>query len=128
LPPFLYLLWAAIAPLVNGQAAHDYNPFAATFILSGRTVGSTDDDPRYAKTWSDLLFIAYYVVFFSFLRQVVAVNVSRRIARRYGIRKEAKLDRFGEQFYALFYFSITGVLGYVSPLPVKRIFSSHKFL
>jgi len=112
-PPVLYLLWAAIAPLIIGQPARDYNPFASVFLLTGHIPSSSEDDPRYAKTWADLLFVAYYIIFFSFLRQILAVNIANIIGRHYDIPKR-KFERFGEQLHALFYFSITGSVGYVS--------------
>jgi very-long-chain ceramide synthase len=113
IPPFFYALWAVFAPYILSEEAAAHNPFGPLFILTGYVAGSSEDDPRYAKTWYDLAFIGYYIVFFSFVRQVIAVNIARRVARSYGIRKEGKLERFGEQFYAMIYFTTTGLLGYV---------------
>ncbi|KAF8663373.1 hypothetical protein AX16_000948 [Volvariella volvacea WC 439] len=87
------------------------NPFTPFFLLSHRVPESPPDDPRYAKGYCDLLFIAYYVVFWSLIRQIVAVNISRRIARSFGLKREAKLERFGEQGYALVYFAVFGAWG-----------------
>ncbi|KAH9999882.1 hypothetical protein BJV77DRAFT_975187 [Russula vinacea] len=65
-------------------------PFAPLLFISYPTPSPTDDstDPRYRKGWLDLVFIAYYVVFFSL-----------------------SLARFGEQGYAIFYFSFFGAWG-----------------
>lgn len=89
------------------------NPFAQFFLLSHRVPSSSADDPRYQKGWSDLVFIAYYVVFWSLIRQAINTKVLLPIARYFGIRKEQKLDRFGEQGYALVYFGVMGAWGYV---------------
>ncbi|KAF8883686.1 TLC domain-containing protein [Infundibulicybe gibba] len=70
----------------------------------------------YLASGYDLVFIAYNIVFFSLFRQVVAVKISRRVAGYFGIKKEAKLERFGEQGYALVYFAIFGAWGSTHPL------------
>lgn len=62
----------------------------------------------------DILFILYYVIVWSFVRQFLTIHVLRPIAMKFGLRKPAKLDRFGEQGYALIYFSFFGSLGIVS--------------
>ena len=61
----------------------------------------------------DLVFIASYVVFFSFVRQIFILHVFRAFARWYGIKK-SKFDRFGEQGYAVVYWGTVSVWGYVS--------------
>jgi very-long-chain ceramide synthase len=70
--------------------------------------------PRYQKGYGDLAFIAYFVVIFCLVRQTLAVNMCQRFARSFGIKKQAKLDRFGEQGYAFIYFGIMGAWGCVS--------------
>jgi hypothetical protein len=40
--------------------------------------------------------------------------VLKPLARHYGVRKQAKLDRFAEQGYAVIYFTGSGLLGLVS--------------
>lgn len=113
-PPLLYALWAVLAPFIFGEGATSHNPFGPIFLLSGYVPESNEDDPRYAKAWYDLVFIAYYIVFFSFVRQIIAVNLARRLACSYKLRlKEGKLERLGEQLYAVIYFTTTGILGYV---------------
>jgi very-long-chain ceramide synthase len=113
-PPFLYVLWTVFAPCFFGEETASRNPFGPIFLLTGYIPESSEDDPRYAKTWYDLVFIAYYIVFFSFVRQVIAVNLAQRIVLSYGIRlKEGKIERLGEQLYAVLYFTATGISGYV---------------
>lgn len=72
------------------------------------------DDIRYAKGWLDIVFILYHIIVFSFIRQFVILDIILPIARRLGIRKQARLDRFGEQAYAMLYFGVMGVWGTVS--------------
>lgn len=66
---------------------------------------------RYGKGWLDLCFMAYFVVVFSFLRQVLTLHVFKPLAKRWGIRSDQKQTRFAEQGYGLFYWGIAGMLG-----------------
>lgn len=111
LPIILYINWEIVASY--GQVKTP-NPFANLFLLSGYISESEPEDPRYRKTWWDLAFLAYYVVFYSFIRQTLLFYISRPAARYFGLKRQAKIDRFGEQVYALVYFSLTSVWGYVS--------------
>jgi len=99
------------------------NPFAPIFLLSGHIPTSSRDDVRYRKTWWDIAFLGYYVVFFSFVREILAIKVSRPLAKYFGLKRESKIDRFGEQTYALFYFAFFGAWGYV-----RQIYNSRKRL
>ncbi|WVQ81954.1 hypothetical protein IAT38_004081 [Cryptococcus sp. DSM 104549] len=67
-------------------------------------------DGRYSKSWWDLLFLANYVIFWSFVRQFVTIHILRPMAMALGIRG-GKIMRFLEQGYAVFYFTIMGSLG-----------------
>jgi hypothetical protein len=62
----------------------------------------------------DIAFVLYYIVFFSWYREVWGIYVLRPLARHFGVRKPAKLDRFAEQGYAVIYFTGSGVLGLAS--------------
>ncbi|PPQ68014.1 hypothetical protein CVT26_007377 [Gymnopilus dilepis] len=110
LPIVLYLNWELVAPYVEPGIS---NPFAGLFLLKGRVPGSPPEDPRYQKSWWDLAFLAYYVVFFSFVRETLAAKVSRPLAKYFGLKRESKIDRFAEQAYAVFYFMISGTWGYL---------------
>jgi acyl-CoA-dependent ceramide synthase len=92
------------------------NPFASVIFISYRLPTSSSSDSRYGKGYMDLVFIAYYIVFFSFVRQFVTTKICRPIARYFGIKKGSKIDRFGEQGYALLYFAFFGAWGYVRVL------------
>jgi very-long-chain ceramide synthase len=106
----LYTNWEILAPYVAKGLS---NPFAPLLFISHRVPESSPDDPRYQKGYLDLVFIAYYIIFWSFVRQTITLYICRPIARWFGIKKEAKLDRFGEQAYAVLYFGFTGFWGLV---------------
>ncbi|KAJ7668042.1 TLC domain-containing protein [Mycena rosella] len=123
-PIILYISWELFFPLIAPvlevlvPAISQYlsdgrvpNPFGPIFLISHR-VTSDPDDPRYAKGWCDLMFLAYNIVFFSCFRQLIMVNWSRPIAKYFGLKTEAKLDRFGEQIYAAVYFLLSGAWGF----------------
>ncbi|KAJ8519399.1 hypothetical protein ONZ45_g3665 [Pleurotus djamor] len=110
IPIILYINWDILAPLID-PALREKNPFAPTFLLSHLVPTSSPLDPRYQKGYLDLVFVAYHVIFWSCIRQIVTVNLCRRVARYFGIKKEAKLDRFGEQGYALVYFGFFAIWG-----------------
>ncbi|KAF5387711.1 hypothetical protein D9615_000494 [Tricholomella constricta] len=115
-PLVLFVNWELLSPYL---APGLKNPFGCFFLLSGRIPTSSPENPRYAKTYLDLLFLAYNIVFFSLVRQLVAVKLCRPIAKYFGLKREAKIDRFGEQGYALVYFMFFGAWGYrvMSHLP-----------
>ncbi|KAH9943467.1 TLC domain-containing protein [Epithele typhae] len=100
--------WQILAPYVGQSIA---NPFAPLLFISHRIPTSSEDDPRYQKGWLDLAFITYYVIFWSFVRQTITIHLCHPCARYFGIKKAAKLDRFGEQGYALIYFAIMAAWG-----------------
>ena len=132
LPILFYLNWEFVSLFLDVDVALS-NPFSGVFLLSGYVQHSTPDDPRYQKSWKDLLFLAYYVIFFSFVRQSILIYIARPLAKYFGLRRPAKVDRFGEQTYALIYFAVFGAWGYVcsshlslasSLTSVQRVMSS----
>ncbi|KAI6035161.1 longevity assurance proteins LAG1 LAC1 [Pisolithus orientalis] len=108
IPVILYFNWELVA---QNMAPGLSNPFSPLLFIS-YPVGSDSVDVRYAKGYLDLVFLAYYIIFFSFVRQVIIIHVCHRVARYLGIKREGILDRFGEQGYALIYFAIMGAWGY----------------
>ncbi|RSH88614.1 hypothetical protein EHS25_002841 [Saitozyma podzolica] len=104
LPVTLYLnhnLLTHYGILGHGTA----NPFACLLFPQGRLPNG-----KYTKAWTDFLFLAYYIIFWSFVRQFVTIHVLRPLAKSLGI-KGGKIMRFTEQGYAVFYFGILGVCG-----------------
>ncbi|KAG6911187.1 hypothetical protein DXG01_003054 [Tephrocybe rancida] len=114
-PLVCYVNWAACALFVDPGYE---NPFPAFFQVSGLVPESSNDDPRYAKSYLDILFVLYHIVFFSLVRQLITINACRPIGKYFGLRREGKLERFGEQGYAVVYFAFFGAWGYVSTLRV----------
>lgn len=106
----LYINWEIFTPRIAPGLP---NPFAPLIFISHRIQSSPPEDPRYAKGYLDLAFVASYVVVFSFLRQIFLLHIFRSFARWYGI-KRSKLDRFGEQAYGIVYWGSMSVWGYVS--------------
>ncbi|KZV72106.1 longevity assurance proteins LAG1/LAC1 [Peniophora sp. CONT] len=112
IPVILHLNWIYLVPLLTGT--HAPSPFAPLLFISHPTPSPTGDDvndPRYRKGWLDLVFISYYIVFWSFIRQSITIHVCSPFARSFGINRPAKLDRFGEQGYAVLYFAFFGAWG-----------------
>ncbi|KAI0081742.1 longevity assurance proteins LAG1 LAC1 [Panus rudis PR-1116 ss-1] len=108
IPIALWANWELLAPYVGRGLP---NPFAPLLFISHRVPDSSPDDPRYQKGWLDLVFIAYYIIFWSFVRQIITLHMLRPIAKWFGVKKSAKLDRFGEQGYATIYFAVMACWG-----------------
>ena len=106
----LWATWETFAPWV---APNLDNPFAPLLFISHRVPDSPQEDPRYQKGWFDLVFVAYYIIFWSFVRQTITISICRPVGQWFGIKKEAKLDRFGEQGYAILYWGAMGCWGLV---------------
>ncbi|KAG1752705.1 longevity assurance proteins LAG1 LAC1 [Suillus paluster] len=109
IPILLYINWELLGPYVAPNLA---NPITPLLFISYPIPDSSPDDPRYAKGYLDLAFLAFHIVFYSFLRQFITIILCHPIARYFGIKKQGKLDRFGEQGYALLYFAVMGAWGY----------------
>jgi very-long-chain ceramide synthase len=107
----LHVNWLIFTPLLFANPPS--SPFAPLLFISHPTPSPTDDitDPRYRKGWLDLVFIAYGIVLFSFVRQTVLFKICFPIARYFGIYNKGKIARFGEQGYAILYFSFFGAWG-----------------
>lgn len=110
IPVILWVNWELLAPYVAKGVS---NPFTPLLFISHPSPASSPDDPRYTKGPLDFVFIAYYIIFWSFVRQSITIYLSHPVARFYGMKKRTKLDRFGEQGYAMLYFAFTGFWGIV---------------
>lgn len=111
IPIILWANWELLAPYV---AKGIENPFAPMLFISHRVPSSSPEDPRYQKGWLDLVFVAYYIVVWSFFRQAITLHFFQPLARKYGIKKAGKLERFGEQGHAMAYFAVMSCWGFVS--------------
>jgi len=123
IPIVMYLNWEVTAPYLTHGVS---NPFAPMLFIShpvppmntvsctATTDCSPSEDIRYRKGYLDFVFVAYYIIVWSFIRQSITLHLCWPFARYFGIKKEATLDRFGEQGYAMLYFAFFGAWGYVS--------------
>ena len=102
----LYTIWEFLAHYI---AKGSLNPFAPLLFISHRVTDPPADEIRYQKGYMDLAFVAYYIILWSFVRQSVMIYIARPAALWFGIRKEAKINRFGEQTYALLYWGLNGL-------------------
>lgn len=115
---FAFLQWL-------GLVSQDLqNPFRSLMLISHRVPSSTDDEPYYQKGPLDLVFIAFYVIVWSFVRQFLTLHFFPPFAKYYGIRKQAKMERFGEQGYALLYFLFMSIYGFVRLLFLNSEFEN----
>ncbi|CCM03186.1 uncharacterized protein FIBRA_05308 [Fibroporia radiculosa] len=104
----LWSNWELVRPFLAPELS---NPFAPLIFISHPIPDSAPDDPRYAKGYLDLVFIAWYIIVWSFFRQIITLHISRSVGQWFGIKKESKLARFGEQGYAMAYFAFMGIWG-----------------
>ncbi|BGP57504.1 hypothetical protein JCM8202_002222 [Rhodotorula sphaerocarpa] len=97
---------------VDRFAGPERNPFAPFLFISYPLAPEAGDNGnRYGKGFRDFMFLLYYIVVFSFLRQTVTEYLVRPLARKLGLRTESKQQRFMEQAYAVIYFSASSAYG-----------------
>lgn len=78
------------------------------FVHVSYEVGDTN---MYSKGIKDLCFVMFYMVFFSFLREFVMQCILKPGASWVGLKKRAKIHRFMEQSYSIFYYGLSGPFG-----------------
>ena len=105
----LWMSWEVTTPYIVPGAL---NPFSPLLFISHHIPTSSTEDPRYRKGYFDLVFIAFHVVFWSFVRQSILIYLFRPMARYFRVEK-AKFVRFGEQGYAMLYFAVMAAWGVV---------------
>ncbi|KAJ7456183.1 longevity assurance proteins LAG1/LAC1 [Mycena latifolia] len=125
-PPLLAIPTSFILPFLPEAMRPASNPFTAFFLLSHpapfplspSSALRATTAPEYTATTqlynkgpADVLLLGWTVVLFSFLRLVFAHTLFPALARRWGITKEGKLVRFGEQGYAVVYWAVFGAWG-----------------
>lgn len=110
-----YINWRLFTP-------HTANPFEPFIFLSHRVsiaqVMATDpslafkgDLIRYQKGYKDILFLLFYIVVFSCIRQTTTLYFFKPFAAWWGIKNERKRERFMEQGYAFLYWGAAGLYG-----------------
>lgn len=79
------------------------NPFSAFIAVQHQIIladqgggGGGGQVIRYEKGYKDVLFLVYWIVVFSFVRQVLTLGPIRALGQRFRL-KGRKLERFQEQ-------------------------------
>jgi acyl-CoA-dependent ceramide synthase len=123
IPAIGWLNWRVFSPNV-------FNPFEPLLFISYPLPDSSTDQPEYQKGYLDLAFLAYYIIFFCFFRQSIVLYLLQPLARKLGIKKSAQVVRFGEQGYAVIYFSIFSAYGFMvmKDLPIWFYRTEHFWL
>ncbi|KAG0275238.1 sphingosine N-acyltransferase lag1 [Linnemannia exigua] len=65
----------------------------------------------YSKAWTDLNFIGFWIVVFTFLRAFVMTVILKPFALWAGVQKEHQQNRFQEEGWVCIYYSISWTLG-----------------
>lgn len=78
------------------------------FVTPSYNIEGTD---QYGKGFNDFLFVGFYAIFFTFLREFLMGCVLAPIAHYFGINRQSKVKRFMEQTYSMFYYGCSGPFG-----------------
>jgi len=85
-------------------------PFAETFFFLQNQDSITG---LYSKAWTDLNFIGFWIVVFTFLRAFVMTVFLQPFARWAGVKSAHKQTRFQEEGWVCLYYSLSWTLGMV---------------
>lgn len=87
------------------------NPLSAFIMISYPLPLEKDESyPRYGKGSRDFLFLGFYIIVFSFIRQTLTECILRPYAKWLRL-KGTKQDRFVDQGYAVFYWGSATLIG-----------------
>ncbi|WFD33138.1 sphingosine N-acyltransferase [Malassezia sp. CBS 17886] len=117
IPDAEVLLWEASKPIYGPVPTYSQGNFVLDHVrqacqgIHGYLFPHESPLLRYSKGVKDIPFIFFYILVFSFLRQVITQQVFKPLGARWGLRSEAKQTRFAEQGYALFYWGLAGTFG-----------------
>lgn len=105
LTPLLIILTVVALYLVDPS---DSNPAAHALLVSYPVEGT--NPTYYSKGRLDALFVAFYVVVFTFTREFCMQWLLAPLARKCGLQK-GKVQRFMEQGYTIMYFTCSASYG-----------------
>lgn len=88
-----------------GSRTHE---FLAALILPSYHIDGTD---QYGKGVNDFYFVAFYALFFTFLREFLMCVIMKPAAHYFGVRRPSKVKRFMEQTYSMLYYGLSGPFG-----------------
>ncbi|KAI8595146.1 TLC domain-containing protein [Dissophora ornata] len=83
-------------------------PLAETFLF---LQNKNPINGLYSKTWTDLNFIFFWIVAFTFLRAFVMTLILRPVAVRCGVKREHQRNRFQEEGWVCLYYSLSWAMG-----------------
>ncbi|KAF8197776.1 TLC domain-containing protein [Mycena galopus ATCC 62051] len=115
--PFFLVSYPTPPPSLSPVTAPFFPSLSSFFVESPSTVTYTSTSPPstteqlYSKGPRDLALLTWLILLFSLLRLLFSHHVFPLLARRWGISKRAKVERFGEQGYQVVYFSVVGLWG-----------------
>ncbi|KAJ7696170.1 hypothetical protein B0H16DRAFT_842599 [Mycena metata] len=121
----IYLRWA-VSPTaaltlllvpITSDSRLDLDPPPHKPLPPLPTTLATHTQQLYIKGPLDIPLLLWTIVLCSYLRLVFTQEVFPRVARWWGIKREGKVARFGEQGYAVVYFAVVGVWGVQTLLP-----------
>lgn len=106
LTPLVILLAVYGAYFLSGNrtASNPLHPFVAVSYQIG-------DSNLYGKGIKDLLFVIFYMIFFTFLREFLMEVALRPLASALGVVSQHKTNRIMEQTYSIIYYGISGPFG-----------------
>lgn len=105
--PFLVLSVLCGTYFFGDQNSNLYK-FLQDLITVSYRIEGTD---QYGKGINDFLFVGFYSIFFTFFREFLMCCVLRPLAHFLGVKKQAKIKRFMEQSYSMFYYGLSGPFG-----------------
>ncbi|MCO5596178.1 hypothetical protein L7F22_050238 [Adiantum nelumboides] len=83
----------------------------AEVIKTDPSLAANNDVIRYQKGYGDILFLLFYIIVFSFLRQSTTIYLFKPFAAWWGISNDRKRERFMEQGYSFLYWGSAGLFG-----------------
>ncbi|CAK9436375.1 uncharacterized protein LODBEIA_P09330 [Lodderomyces beijingensis] len=105
--PLMVLLVAFLTFQLSNPSG-EIHRFLESMMVPSYYIEGTD---QYGKGGNDFRFVAFYAIFFTFLREFMMCCVLKPISVYLGIKKEAKQKRFMEQTYSMFYYGLSGPIG-----------------
>ncbi|KAH8425493.1 sphingosine N-acyltransferase lag1 [Aspergillus melleus] len=75
------------------------------------SIHSWDSQIQYAKGSTDIIFVSFYTIVFTFTRELLISSLLPLLAERAGIASPSKQARFSEQLYTALYTFVSTLLG-----------------
>jgi very-long-chain ceramide synthase len=127
LTPLLLLIGFYLAFFLSSDKSAS-NPLHQFICLSYEIPGT--DPVIYGKGLRDLSFVGFHMIFFTFVREFSMQVILRPTARKLGLAKKGKINRFMEQTYSMMYYGFSGPVGLyiMSTMPIWYFNTTHFYL